>query len=489
MKNYTVKELHEKLVAKEITPSAVIKDSIAKLKKYQVLNATVTELETIATNFAAQLDNSPILPGDFLAAIPYVAKDNFATKGILTTASSKILSNFVPTYESTVTELLKKEQAILVAKTALDELGMGGHGLYAYTGDVLNPWDLIRITGGSSSGSAALVASGVVPFALGTDTGDSVRKPASYCGIVGFKPSYGLISRFGVIPYAPSLDTVGYFTRSVVDSAIILDYLAKNDHQDATSLASSEKDYYQNLTTDLKGKKFAYFPFVHKQLSPELKTAFNELFVKLREQGVEICEATFPEQLLKTLLPVYMIISYAEAISTHSALDGINFGLRVPGETYEDVMINSRVSGFGRVVKRRYAIGSYALSKDNQTLLFLKAKRVRRLIVDELTKVFANYDILLLPSATTVAPKISDVKAHTLTEEDLEFYFDDLLVLANMMGNPSITVPLTLVDGLPVGVNINAKPFADQIVLNASLLIEEITGLKNLVAPGGEDNE
>ncbi|WHQ37260.1 amidase family protein [Spiroplasma sp. SV19] len=489
MSYYSIKELHQLLIAKKITPSQIVKEALANLVKHQVLNATVTELTTEAAALALELDHLPVPTDNYLFALPYFAKDNFATKGILTTASSKILENFVPTYESTVTNILKQNNSILLGKSALDELGMGGHGLYALTGDVLNPWDLTRITGGSSSGSAALVAAGVVPFALGTDTGDSVRKPAGYCGIVGFKPTYGLISRYGVFPYAPSLDTVGYFTRTVEDSAIVFDYLAQEDHQDATSLKSKEQNYFKNLSGAVKHQKFAYLKNAHLLLPEEIKTHFDNLYAQLTAQGITIDAIDFPEDLLKALLPVYMVISFAEAVSSHSMLDGINFGTRVDGDSYQAVMMNSRTEGFGHVVKRRYVIGSYALSKENQTLLFLKAKRVRRLIVDALTAVFKEYDILLLPAASSIAPKISAIKDQILTEAELENYVDDLLVLGNLMGNPSLTLPLAFVDNMPIGINVNAAPFADQKVFNASLLLEEIIGIKNSVAPeGGKNN-
>ncbi|WP_425379832.1 amidase family protein [Spiroplasma endosymbiont of Stenodema calcarata] len=489
MTAYSIKELHHLLITKKITPSQIVADAVANLAKHQVLNATVTELVAEAKALALKLDQMPVPSDNYLFAIPYFAKDNFATKGIKTTASSKILENFVPSYESTVTNILKENNSILLGKSALDELGMGGHGLYALTGDVLNPWDLTCITGGSSSGSAALVAAGVVPFALGTDTGDSVRKPAGYCGIVGFKPTYGLISRYGVFPYAPSLDTVGYFTRSVEDSAIVLDYLGQEDHQDATSLKSKEQEYFKNLTPATSKQKFAYLKNAHLLLPPEIKTHFDKLYRQLANQGFTVTGIDFPVDLLKALLPVYMVISFAEAVSSHSMLDGINFGTRVDGDSYEKVMINSRTEGFGHVVKRRYVIGSYAVSKENQTLLFLKAKRVRRLIVAALRTVFQEYDILLLPAASSIAPKINSIKDQILTEAELENYVDDLLVLANLMGNPSLTLPLAFVDKMPIGINVNAAPFADQKVFNASLLIEKMIGIKNTVAPeGGKNN-
>ncbi|RUO86581.1 amidase family protein [Spiroplasma endosymbiont of Megaselia nigra] len=489
MAAYSIKELHHLLVDKKITPSQIVKDAFTNLDKYQVLNATVTELKTEATALAAKLDHLVVPKNNYLFALPYFAKDNFATKEIKTTASSKILENFIPNYESTVTNILKENNSILLGKAALDELGMGGHGLYALTGDVLNPWDLSRITGGSSSGSAALVAAGVVPFALGTDTGDSVRKPAGYCGVVGFKPTYGLISRYGVFPYAPSLDTVGYFTRDVEDSAIVFDYLAQEDHKDATSLKSKEQGYFKNLSSEkIKEQKFAYLKNAHAILPDEIRIHFDHLYDELTARGISITAIDFPEDLLKALMPVYMVISFAEAVSSHSMLDGINYGTRVDGDTYQEVMMNSRTNGFGHVVKRRYVIGSYTLTKNNQTLLFLKAKRVRRLIVNALTTVFAKYDFLLLPAASTIAPKITTIKDQILTEAELENYVDDLLVLGNLMGNPSLTVPLAFVDKIPIGINVNAAPFADQKVFNASLLIEEIVGIKNKVAPERGNN-
>ncbi|WP_374697078.1 amidase family protein [Spiroplasma endosymbiont of Polydrusus formosus] len=489
MTYYSIKELHQLLLTKKITPSWIVKDAFTNLEQHQILNATVTELATEAAILAKKLDDLVVPKDNYLFSLPYFVKDNFATKGIKTTASSKILENFVPNYESTVTNILKEHNSILLGKSALDELGMGGHGLYALTGDVLNPWDLTRITGGSSSGSAALVAAGVVPFSLGTDTGDSVRKPAGYCGVVGFKPTYGLISRYGVFPYAPSLDTVGYFTRTVEDIAIVFDYLAQEDHQDATSLKSKEYGYFKNLSSsDAKKQKFAYLKNAHLILDDEIREQFEQLYDNLKAVGISVTAIDFSEDLLKALMPVYMVISFAEAVSSHSMLDGVNFGTRVEGDTYREVMMNSRTNGFGHFVKRRYVIGSYVLTKDNQTLLFLKAKRIRRLIVDALSAVFAEYDILLLPAASTIAPKISTIKDKILTEAELENYVNDLLLLGNLMGNPSLTTPFAYLEEMPIGINVNAAPFADQKVFNASLLIEEIVGIKNKVAPQGGKN-
>lgn len=252
----SIRQLHELLKTKILTPDQLTKLVYKRLEQFKKLNAVVTSLEQNAIK-QTKLITEKEINDNLLAAIPFVMKDNIATINFLTTGSSKILANFIPNYDSTVNMLLTNNKAINIAKSALDELGMGGDGLYAATGHVLNPWNLKHITGGSSSGSAALVAAGIVPFALGTDTGDSIRKPAAYCGIVGFKPTYGLISRNGVFPYAPSLDTVGIFTNHVEDIAIVLDSIALFDEQDFTSVQSKEKDYTKNLNQNIEGKNIA----------------------------------------------------------------------------------------------------------------------------------------------------------------------------------------------------------------------------------------
>lgn len=480
MKNYSIWELHNLLLKKIIKPSDIIKNTILKLKKNSHLNAAITIIEEKALKQAKYLDNITIPNNNYVFGIPYFAKDNFVTKDILTTASSKILSNFIPNYNAKVINDLSEKMMILLGKSTLDELSMGGHGIYAHTGIVLNPWDNSRIIGGSSSGSAALVASGVVPFALGSDTGDSIRKPASYAGIIGIKPTYGLISRYGLIPYAPSLDTVGYFTTNIKDTAIILDILAKKDINDSTSMTTNEQNYYDNLTKNIKKLKFVYIKEIQNQIPNPLKMRFQKLFSQLEQLGIFIKSITFSEELLKSLLSVYMTISYAEAVSSHSNLNGINFGLQCDGKNYQEIMINSRTKGFGDIVKKRYIIGAYVLYSKNQKSLFLKAQKIRCLIIKKLTKILNKYDILLLPASINIAPTIEYIKQNKSQIENIDNYIDNVLLLANLVGNPSITISFMLINNLPIGINLNSKLFSEQKLLNASYFLEELIGFKYL---------
>lgn len=470
----SIRQLHELLKTKTLTPKQLTKLVYQRLAQFKKLNAVVTSLEQQALKQAILITDQEINE-NLLTAIPFVTKDNIATISVLTTASSKILANFIPNYNSTVNTLLTNNKAINIAKTALDELGMGGDGLYAATGHVLNPWNLKHITGGSSSGSAALVAAGIVPFALGTDTGDSVRKPAAYCGIIGFKPTYGLISRNGVFPYAPSLDTVGIFANNIEDIAIVLDSIVFADEQDFTSVASKESDYTKNLDENIKGKNIAILNYNDYQWNDIVKTNFDEAITHLTNAGAKIQHIEFNKTLLQSLLPVYMIISFAEATSCHANLTAINFGVRKNGKNYQEIMTNSRTAGFGDMVKYRYIIGAYALSANHQTALFNKAKKIRRLIVDHLHTIFKKYDAFIIMPSVKPAPTISEVLVQKKVIKNEDDYLEDLLLLANLNGGPSITIPLTTVNNLPIGFNINAAPFNDQLVLNlASFLTKKI---------------
>ncbi len=474
----SIRQLNELLKTKAITPDQLTKLVYKRLAQFKKLNAIVTSLEQYAIK-QTKLITEEEINNNLLAAIPFVTKDNIATINILTTGSSKILANFIPNYDSTVNKLLTNKQAINIAKTALDELGMGGDGLQAATGHVLNPWNLKHITGGSSSGSAALVAAGIVPFALGTDTGDSIRKPAAYCGIVGFKPTYGLISRNGVFPYAPSLDTVGIFTNHVEDIAIVLDAIALADQQDFTSVESKEKDYTKNLDENIKGKNIAILNYNDYQWNDTIKSSFDDAIKHLIDGGAKIYQIDFDKQLLQSLLPVYMIISFAEATSCHANLTGINFGIRNNGKTYQEVMTNSRTAGFGDMVKRRYIIGAYALSESHQEELFNKAKKVRQLIVEKLNAIFKKYDAFIVMPSINPAPTIKDVLEQKKVIKSEHDYLEDLLLLFNLNGGPSISIPLTTINGLPIGFSINGEPFNDQVVLNIAWFLSKRINFNN----------
>lgn len=452
-----------------------LKQQMAVIKNVgKTLNAIVTEAD-IESQYEQQKENDGPLHNVLVAV-----KDNFSTKGIRTTASSKILDNYVPFFDATAIEKLKAAGAIIAVKTSMDELGMGGTNLSAHTGPVHNPYDLTRISGGSSGGSAALVASGAVRFALGTDTGDSVRKPASYCGIVGVKPTYGRISRFGVIPYATSLDHVGYFTRNIHDAAIMLGVLAGRDDKDMTSSYQPVPDYTQFLTGDVSGKVFGVLENVYELVNEASKTALDQVLKQLEQQGATIRFIRLDDALLKAFYGTYAVLSNAEATTNHANLDGIRFGVRAEGVDVEDVMIKSRTQGLSSYIRKRMTIGGYALEEENQEELYLKAQKVRRKIVEAFEAAFEDIDCLLTIAHDT-KPQVIGGPSPKM-DEDHYLIVENHLVFANFNGYPSVTLPLTYVDGLPVGVNVTGKPFDEGSLFNYCLAIEKITGLKDQIA-------
>lgn len=409
--------------------------------------------------------------------MPIVLKDNVNTKGIRTTASSRILDNYVPVYNAHIVDKLEKAGAVVIAKSSMDELGMGGTNRNAHTGPVHNAWDINRISGGSSGGSAALVAAGVVPFAIGTDTGDSVRKPAAYNGIIGMKPTYGRISRYGIIPYASSLDHVGYFTTSIKDAAVALEVLAGRDDRDMTSSFEKAEAYSTNLNSDLHGKRIAVLDNVQEAIEDEeIRQNFDSLMDKLQERGAVVEHVRMNDQLMNALLPTYYIIANAEATANHSNLDGIRFGMREDGESVEDVMINTRTKGFCSYVRKRFVIGSYSLFVENQEKVFRKAQKVRRLIVNDLKQILDQYDVVIASAAGTVAPLADESKdSHLGADNNVA---ENHMILGNFSGYPSMTVPTGFSKGMPIAVNISAKAFDEQTLFNIGLAIEEETGLK-----------
>jgi aspartyl-tRNA(Asn)/glutamyl-tRNA(Gln) amidotransferase subunit A len=415
---------------------------------------------------------------DLLSGIPYVLKDNYNTKGIKTTASSRMLEDYVPVYNAFAVDQLSKHGVHLVGKASMDELAMGGTNKSALTGPVYNPWDVRRIAGGSSGGSAALVASGLVPFATGSDTGDSIRKPAGYCGIVGFKPSWGRISRYGVIPYASSLDHMGMFTRNVRDAAIVLEAMAGRDDRDMTSSFKEVPHYIEHLTSDIKNVKIGVLRSVSDEIrNEEIKENFEMVVNTFKKLGATVEDVTMDKTLLRTILPSYTIIANSEATSNHSCLDGIRYGNRQEGETPDDVMINSRTNGFGAHIKRRFILGNLALATENQEKMFRKAQKVRRIIVEELNKIYDDYDIILTPNCGSVAPLVDEANDDRLSDEYL--ILENHLALGNFAGIPSLTLPSGFVDGMPIAVNVMGRLFEEQTVLNTAYALEEELGLKN----------
>ena len=468
-------ELKEKLNKGIVTESDLFNESVNLAKeKQEEYNSFVTIEETYQ-----HTDTESLLGG-----IPYALKDNISTKGILTTASSNILSNYIPVYDATVYKKLKSNGANLVGKTVLDELAMGGTGTTGHTGVVKNPWDKSRQIGGSSAGSASAVALGIVPFALGSDTGDSVRKPAAYGGIVGFKPTYGRISRYGLFAFASSLDHIGIFTRNVRDAAIVTDAIKGQDENDMTSLPDENINYVDNLNNDVQGKKLFYIKEALENNDNDLELAkiinnFKEVINNCQKMGIEIEEVSIDKSLLQALYPTYMSISCAEATSNDANLTGIHFGVRGEGRTPEEIIKDARTKGFSELIKRRFVLGSYILQRENQEKLFLNACRVRRLIVSKINELFNTYDGLIMPAAASIAPKFED-KTDKLSDKYL--ILDNHMVIGNFGGYPSITIPSGFVDNMPVAINITGRVKEDAFVLNIASKIEGTMEYKNQVA-------
>ena len=476
MKVYSIEELHDLIVNDKINIDEYYHDLFKEAEFQQNrLNAFVTITKDNALN---NIKDIKINDDEILKGIPGVFKDNFNTKGIKTTASSKMLEDYVPVYNATVVEKLFDKGISLIGKSSMDELAMGGTNKSALTGPVFNPWDSTRIAGGSSGGSAALVGSGIVPFALGSDTGDSIRKPAGFCGIVGFKPTWGRISRFGVIPYASSLDHVGAFTRNVRDMAIVTEALAGYDKRDMTSSTRDVPHYLQELNSDIKGMKIAVLKTISNEIrNVEIKNNFNHVVETFKQLGAIVEEVEIPVYLAKAILPTYTIIANSEATSNHSCLDGIKYGDRQPGSSTDEVMINSRTDGFGAHIKIRYILGNIALATENQERMFRKAQRVRRLIVEEMNKIYDNYDIILTPNGGGIAPKLDEANDDRLSDEYL--ILENHLALGNFAGTPSISIPSGFCEGMPIAVNIMGRLFEEQTVFNVAYALEQALGLAN----------
>ena len=477
--NKSITELHELLVNKKMTDKELIEES---LKKSHEVEEKYNAFVTICDDAKESEITDSLVSG-----IPFGVKDNYSTKGVLSTGSSNTLKNYIPFYTATVVEKLLNAGAVMVNKTALDEFGMGGTGTTPHTGPVLNPWDKTRMCAGSSAGSACAVASGVYPFALGSDTGDSIRKPAAYCGIVGYKPTYGMLSRYGLFPFASSLDHCGVLTRSVLDAAIVTDIMKGQDNHDMTSWDSSHIHLKDALTGNIKGKKLFYIKEIcdiknYKDANSTLKEhfkIFNHSLELLKESGATIQEESIDIDLLKAISSVYVVLSCAEATSNMSNLTGIIFGPRSDAKNVFEMMKEHRTLGFSPLIKRRFIIGSYVLQKENQERYFKNAARVRRIIVDKMKELFKKYDALILPVSSGPAKKF---------DEDLDILdentniLEEHLQIGNFGGFPSITIPNGFIDNLPVGINITGNCFDDENVLNIAYTLEKMMPYKGQIA-------
>lgn len=402
-----------------------------------------------------------------LKNVPFAIKDNFAITSTVTTSGSKILSDFRPNYSSTVYSKLLSAGAVPLFKTNLDELAMGGTGLTSSYNKVFNPFNKNKIIGGSSSGSAYVVAKDFVPFALGSDTGDSVRKPAAYANIVGFKPTWGIVSRYGLFDFAPTWDTVGWFTKTVDYAAKLLDILQGYDPKDSSSVYPVESDFLDDIDTNEKFKIGIIKPFLKDVVDKEIVVEYEKLIENLKKKGNEIVELDVNLDIFKTILVVYKIISSVEALSCNSNLTGFLFGSNFGEQgTYEDRIIHSRSLGFDYEVKKRFLFAAEAVLNNDE--IYAKARKVRTLIIKELDRVFSLVDALVMPAHPTFAPDANPKKSL------LKYgtFMDDYLTLFNANGSPSITVPIKDNKEKSIAVNIATKPFSDKKCLQIAKIVE-----------------
>ncbi len=479
----TVHELIEKLKNKELTSTEITQSYIDRIKeKEPEVQAFVTTLEDEAIKQAKEIDEKRAT-GEIennLAGIPIGIKDNICTKGIKTTCSSHMLENFVSPYDATVVEKLKSENLIDLGKLNMDEFAMGGSTEYSYFHKTYNPWNLNKVPGGSSGGSAAAVAANMVPWALGSDTGGSIRQPSSFCGVVGLKPTYGLISRYGLVAFASSLDQIGPITKDVEDSAILLNLIAGHDEKDTTSADIAKKDYTKNLKNNIKGKKIGVpKEFFGEGINAEVKEKLQEAIETYKELGAEVEE--FSLDIAKYSLATYYIIACAEASSNLGRFDGIRYGYRTPEfSNLKELYKKSRSEGFGPEVKRRIILGTYVLSSGYYDAYYKKAQQVRTLVMNEFQKAFEKYDVILTPTSPTVAFDIG-----SKSNNPLEMYLADICTVSvNIAGLPGISIPFGVdKEGMPVGMQLIGNKFEEEKLLNIAYVFEQKTKFREKYAP------
>ena len=479
----TVHELQEKIKSKELTITEITKAYVDRIKeKEPEVQAFITELTEAGMKQAEEIQ-AKIDKGEEvgkLAGIPIGIKDIICTKGVKTTCASKMLENFVAPYDATVMNKINAEEMIDLGKLNMDEFAMGGSTEYSYFKKTRNPWDLSRVPGGSSGGSAAAVAANMVPWALGTDTGGSIRQPASFCGVVGLKPTYGLVSRYGVVAFASSLDQVGVFTKDVQDCAELLNVIAGHDEMDTTSVDVGEKDYTEALQKDVKGLKIGVpKEFYGEGINPEVKASLEKAIEEYKKMGAEVEE--FSLDIANYALATYYIIACAEASSNLGRFDGIRYGYRTKNfENLKDIYINSRSEGFGQEVKRRIILGTYVLSSGYYDAYYKKALEVRTLVKQEFDKKFEKYDVLLTPTSPTVAFEIG-----TRSNNPLEMYLADICTVSvNIAGLPGISIPCGVDSkGMPIGMQLIGDKFKEETILNAAYTYEQATKFREKYKP------
>ncbi len=471
----TSAELQQALLNKEITIADLTKEAYARIDALDgEVGAFLALNEEAAEQEAAEKDQVPFEERGPLFGLPIGVKDNIVTEGIETTCASKILEGFNPIYSATVVEKLREAGMVTVGKVNMDEFAMGSANENSAIKKVHNPWDFDRAPGGSSGGSAAAVAAGEVPFTLGSDTGGSIRQPAAFCGVVGMKPTYGRVSRYGLVAFASSLDQIGPITRNVRDNALLLEAIAGVDEHDSTSANVEVPSYVDQLTGDIKGLKVAVpQEYLAEGVSEGVKAQVLAAIEKLKELGATVDTVSLPHS--KYALAAYYIISSSEASSNLSRFDGIRYGFRAEADNLEDLYLQTRAQGFGDEVKRRIMLGTYSLSAGTYDAYYKKAQQVRTLIKQDFDKVFEEYDVIVGPTTPTTAFKLGEN-----LDDPMTVYANDILTVPiNLAGVPAISIPCGFDNNMPVGLQIIGKYFEEGTIYRVADAFEKATDFHN----------
>jgi len=462
---FGIRQLAQALRERKTSATELTRQAIAAAKNRADLNALITLDEAGALAAAERADAALARnPESVLAGIPFAHKDIFCTNGLRTTCASRMLDNFVPPYDANVVDKLAATQAVSIGKANMDEFAMGSSNENSFYGAVKNPWDTTRVPGGSSGGSAALVAAGIVPFATGTDTGGSIRQPAAFCGITGLKPTYGRVSRFGMIAFASSLDTASVLARSAEDCAQVLAAMAGHDARDATSANRAVDDYVGALAKPLQGLRVGIArEYFGAGIDAGVAAAVQAALKQYEKLGATLVDISLPNAALA--IPAYYVIAPAEASSNLARYDGVRYGYAAKEpKSLEDLYTRTRAEGFGAEVKRRILVGTYALSAGYYDAYYLRAQRVRRLIADDFIEAFKTVDLIAGPTTPSVAFKIGEKSS-----DPLAMYAADVNTVAvNLAGLPAISLPVGFSDGLPVGLQLIAPAFEEARLLNAA---------------------
>lgn len=479
----TVQEIHELLKEKKIKPIDLVEECFERIENNKELNAYITLNKEEAIKTATELENKEV--DNILFGLPIAVKDNIVTKGLRTTCASHILDNFIPIYDATVVEKIKQNNMIIIGKTNMDEFAMGSSSRTSYFGAPKNPWNKEKISGGSSGGSATTIAERDLLFALGSDTGGSIRQPASYTGIVGMKPTYGRISRYGLVAFASSLDQIGPMTKNVYENAALLNILVGKDERDLTSVNKEDEDFTRLIGEDIKGMKIAVPNFFMSDIVNEsIREKIKETIKVLEESGAEVDYVDI--KYIENAVTLYQIIAMGEASSNLARFDGIRYGHSTENpENIEDLYLSTRAEGFGEEVKRRIMVGSYLLSGENAKTYYNKALSIRDDIRTEFKNCFKKYDLIIGPTTTTTAYDLTDPM-----DDPSKSFMDDVLVIpVNMAGLPGLSLPIGFdKENMPIGMQIIGDSFEEAKIYKLASYLEKKLNL-NLNPNGGEDNE